>query len=339
MIVVAALGVLVTPYLLPEPSGPYESASWSVVNCTRFAMATKPVTAAGTNKFESHWIGSITVSNVGPHAAELLGVKIISRTRIGTESWPIPLGNRLLRRGSTTIIDVQLPADGETNAEPRVWELHGDYKTRLTKWNRWLTRIQHRLPSDLRILNLAQVCQGSFSSRFPENYDSMLTNELGWRSKVISLGVGGRGISREWRPAIEEVPPQKHQFLKDMISKCGTNPVVVTARVPDPSIGPSNNAVGKMAILRGEFAFYVGQPEYASEEIFRIRAPEVNGNCDFVEVRTADILGWTMIYGDTDAAISKAMERWLGRPDGSARGNRPIQTETNRTSSAADSRR
>jgi len=138
MIVVAALGVLVTPYLLPEPSGPYESASWSVVNCTRFAMATKLVTAAGTNKLGSRLAEA--VANIATTIVEIIEWKIREATAGAKAAGPVHGG-----------INMLTPAEGWVNKKQASEHFNVSPRTFLDKGLRFLAQPEaiRRFPQGL----------------------------------------------------------------------------------------------------------------------------------------------------------------------------------------------
>src|SRR5258707_6229939 len=90
IIVAGAIGLLVTPYLVPERVGAWRGGYYSLAQCTQFAVVRDSVVAGGdTLPTRSHWTASITISNVGPRRAELLAAEIVSRFRNGSESWPV----------------------------------------------------------------------------------------------------------------------------------------------------------------------------------------------------------------------------------------------------------
>jgi hypothetical protein len=350
-IVVAALAVLAMPYLLPEPTRPVTNRSRSVAYCLHFEMPTNPITSSDIrNPRQSFWSGSITVSNAGPHAVELLSAEIISRSGAGTETWRTSLVGPLLRRGAATTLAVQLPTHGDATNQPRVWELHGNYRTRLSEFNRYLTMLQDGLPRHPRLFNLPQVWQGDFTARWPKNFDSVLTNDLGWRLKVVAKGMLHGGLLREWRPAVEAATALQREMVERLVTTYRGKMFILTAVATTPSMGAMTNQVPEIETIKGDLAFYCGWLDGTTEEGIRIRAvvPSESGRYETVEVRTADILGFRSILGDVDSALrlemeswlgQREMKSWLGQPDGAANASQPIRPEASPTSSAAGSRR
>ena len=199
LIVVVVMGLLVTPYLLPERPESYQGGFYSLTECARFVVAPVPVVSGSDGRADkSHWMASITISNAGPRLAELRGAEIVSTFRAGVERWPVTLPNIVLRPGATVSTNLQLPATDTDRDGPRIWELKAQYRTRESKATEWLQNLHDRLPRDMqmdRFIYRPGTYQGNLVGRYPENYDSMLTNELGWRLKIIGFGLNGRGLN------------------------------------------------------------------------------------------------------------------------------------------------
>jgi hypothetical protein len=250
----------------------------------------------------------------------------------------------VLRPGAATSITVQLPVTGSDPEGPRVWELRGQYRTRDSKAVQWLMSLHNRLPRDMqldRLIYRPGVYQGSLLGRYPENYDSMMTNELGWRFKVVSLGPNGRGLYREWRPGgeVEHVTRSRLNVFAQTTNFLGKS-VIVTATTPTMLVGIETELPPGMITTKGELTFYRGQLDQVADEAIRLRAPLTNSTETFksVEIRMADILGIRWVRKDADQEQREEMERVLGL-DRPVNAKQPIRSQTNRTSSAAGSRR
>jgi hypothetical protein len=323
IIVAAAIGLLVTPYLVPERIGAWRGGYYSLAQCTQFAVARDLVVPVGDSRpAGSQWTASITISNVGPRGAELLGAEIVSRFRKGSESWPVPMPGFVLRPGAATSITVKLPVTGSDPDGPRVWELRGQYRTRDSKAAQWLMSLHDRLPRDMQLDQLIYrpgVYQGSLLGRYPENYDSMMTNELGWRFKVVSLGPDGRGLHREWRPGVEVERAIRNSRLNvfALMTNVLGKSVIVTATTPTMLVELGTEPPPGMITTKGELTFYRGQLDQVADEAIRLRAPFTNSTEIFntVEIRMANILGIRWVRKDADQEQREEMERVLGQHD------------------------
>jgi hypothetical protein len=283
------MGFLLLPYLLPEqpPSG--QSASYSLAYCTRFVVERSPLVSTDSlAAAEAPWTASIIITNVGPHAAALLGGNIVSKFRTGSESWPAPTGGRVLEPRKATSITLKLPVTTSGSDGPRVWEFRCAYRTRISSVYAWLEKLQSRLPRGLQA-DLPRVWNGQFEARYPENYDSVLTNDLGWRFKFV--GRGPFGLYKDWRPAVEAATPFQRSFVESIFSQSAGQRVVIIALAPTTSERIRTNKASGMVTIRKEFAIYRGQLDGITEEGLRIRALATNesGVFETVEVRAADI--------------------------------------------------
>jgi hypothetical protein len=347
MIVAAVIGFMVMPYLVPERTGAWRGGYYSLAQCTQFAVARDSVVPVGDSRSAgSQWTASITISNAGPRRAELLAAEIISRFRNGSESWPVPMPGFVLRPGAATSITVQLPVTGSDPEGPRIWELQGRYRTRDSKAAQWLMSLHDRLPRDMQLdwlIYRPGAYQGSLLGRYPENYDFMMTNELGWRFKVVSLGPDGRGLYREWRPGVEVEHVTRNSRLNVLALTTNVlgKSVIVTAATPTMLVGLGTEPPPGMITTKGELTFYRGQLDRVTDEAIRLRAPFTNSTETFesVEIRVADILRIRWVRKDADEEQREEMERVLGQHSGPVNANQPIRSQTNRTSSAAGSRR
>jgi hypothetical protein len=220
----------------------------------------------------------------------------------------------------------------------------------------WIGALEDRLPPALRLVFVPSVRDGQFSARSPENYDSVLTNELGWRFKFIGWRAD-ESAHRELRPAVEAATPLDPWAAEAMIRYAG-QPVIIFAVAPVSGGVVSNKAPGMVTMI-GEIAVYRGQVEGTTKESIWIGAPAANesGNLETVEVRAADMRGYVFgKYPLEDA--NAAFERWrkskagfaaavqasmrlpmLERQRSSANGSQSPGRATNGMSSAAGSRR
>ena len=96
------------------------------------------------------------------------------------------------------------------------------------------------------MLDLPQVWRHRIGARYPENYENVLTNALGWRFRVVSRGLHGAGVHREWRPAVESATPCQHDLVEQMLTHHTGRQVVLTAarparKTPLPPAGASDS--------------------------------------------------------------------------------------------------
>jgi hypothetical protein len=192
VIVAVATGVLAMPYLLSERT----EHRILPVRCTHFAVRRGSGLAGSDNRRPAQrpWTASVTVSNLGPDRAELISAEIVSRYRTGSESWPVSTAGVVLRTGRVTSLTVQLPATGSDPDGPRVWVFRGTYHTRHGLGHRLLRVVQDRL--NVELVYVPAEWAGDFLRTYPENYDSMLTNELGWRYVTLRSPYRG-GLTRQ----------------------------------------------------------------------------------------------------------------------------------------------
>jgi len=128
----------------------------------------------------------------------------------------------VLRPGAVTSFAVSLPATGSDPDGLRVWDLSAQHQSRDSTVIKWLRALQDRLPADWHADCLPRVGYGDFQVGYPENYYSVLTNELGWRiiartnmivggpngvfgglTKQFELRPGGKAEQAEERNAAE----------------------------------------------------------------------------------------------------------------------------------------
>jgi hypothetical protein len=131
--------------------------------------------------------------------------------------------------------------------------------------------LHNRLPRVMqldRLIYRPGVYQGSLLGRYPENYDSMMTNELGWRFKVVSLGPDGRGRYREWRPGgeVEHAARNPRLNVFALTTNVLGKSVIVTATTPAMLVGLGTEPPPGMITTKGELTFYRGQLDQVADE-------------------------------------------------------------------------
>lgn len=187
LIVTAGMGIVVTPYLLPEPGRDRPDHDYSLAQCTAFSVVPDPGSPHGGTGPDACWLASITISNVGPRRAGFLPAEIVSRVRTGTENWPVTMPGVVLSPGASTAVTFRLPMTGKDPEGPRIWQFRGQYQARDNTAKEWLRTLQDHLPPTLELLDLPGIFQAGLEGEFPANAGSMLTNELRWRKTVINV--------------------------------------------------------------------------------------------------------------------------------------------------------
>jgi hypothetical protein len=284
LIVVAAISLVLLVNRLAEPT---PQPSLFGLYCTRFLVEQTPsVSGSSHTDPGAPWTASITISNAGPYAAVLLSGVVISKFRTGSERWGVSMPGAVVQPRKAISIRQQLPASPGAGGAPRVWEFSGSYKTRPRKLYQWLGALQDRLPPAWQRFNLPKPWFHKFDGRYPENYESVLTKDLGWRFKAVSWG--GQAPWVDWGPPVAS--PQQREFMRQLATFYAGKPVIVTAAAPLGGVD-TNKAPG-MIILKDLLVRYYGQVERTTELGVRMRAITANeaGNFDTVEVRAEDVL-------------------------------------------------
>ncbi|MCX6921936.1 MAG: hypothetical protein NT154_01765, partial [Verrucomicrobia bacterium] len=213
---------------------------------------------------------------------------------------------------TATTITLPLPAQASGSATPRVWELQCSYRTRISKVDDWLGAVVARLPRGLQVIDVPCVGKDQSVARYPENYDRVLTNDLGWRHKFMGGFSGAAG--REWRPAVEAPTPQQRSWAEKIVRELGGQRIAILALALTTPGGAGSNKSPAMVIIKKEFAVYRGQLDGITEESVRIRAPVANesGQFETVEVRIADIRQWA--FGKYALEDPEAVFEWMMTP-------------------------